>query len=134
MTSRRVAALIASGATASKLEARAVALEKLHNDIAMWVRWPRLQHSLRVDIDALRKASHLPPSTADHVEAVILQSVALNGTTVAAWPYIKALAGERWRRELEMGTRRLRGRGAMWYDNKAKRWALDEHYREGSRA
>ncbi len=123
MPSRQIAELLASGAPKRVLSARAVAMEKLHDDIAKCVRWPALQASLRADIDALRAASHEPQPLQEHIEALIYESIARQGSTQAAWPAVKALVGPaEWRRAIDTHTQRLRRRGLVRYE--AKRWVV----------
>ena len=51
-----ILALLERRAPDSTLKARAVAVEKLRDDIRLLVRWPALEASLHVDAQALRGA------------------------------------------------------------------------------
>jgi len=123
MTSRAIAELIAAGAPKSTLRARAAAMEKLHDDLAKWVPWPALQASLLEDIRALREAGYEARPLQEHIEALIYESIALQGSTQAAWPAVKALVGpDEWRRAIDVYTQRLRRRGLIRHEE--KRWVI----------
>lgn len=124
-TRQAVRRLLAGSAKDSQLKARAEALERLRDDIAVFVRWPALQASLDADAAALRAAIRAPAGVAPHaeLEQLILTSIADDGTTAGAWAQVRAQAGERsWRKVLDASTQRLRIRGLIRYEG--TRWVL----------
>ena len=77
------AALLAGGAPDRVLAARASAVEKLRDDLALLVRWPALQASLETDAQALRAAMRSGRTPSD-LDRQILVSIRSTGTTNAA--------------------------------------------------
>lgn len=122
-TSRQaVSALLAGGAPDRVLAARASAVEKLRDDLALLVRWPALQASLETDAQALRAAMRSGRTPSD-LDRQILTSIRSTGTTNAARAEAQRVAaGRDWRKVLDLHTRRLRRRGLIRHA--AGRWVV----------
>lgn len=122
-TSRQaVSALLAGGAPDRVLAARASAVEKLRDDLALLVRWPALQASLEADAQALRAAMRSGRTPSD-LDRQILVSIRSTGTTNAARAEAQRVAdGRDWRKVLDLHTRRLRRRGLIRHA--AGRWVV----------
>ncbi len=122
-TSRQaVIALLAGGAPDRVLAARASAVEKLRDDLALLVRWPALQASLETDAQALRAAMRCGRTPSD-LDRQILESIRSTGTTNAARAEAQRVAaGRDWRKVLDLHTRRLRRRGLIRHA--AGRWVV----------
>lgn len=116
-----VRTLLASGAPDRRLRARAGALEKLHDDIARFVRWPALQASLGADVAALRAAMRSAPTEHTELDRQILHSIRHSGGTDAAHAEAQRTAsGRDWRKLLDRRTQHLRRRGLIRHA--AGRW------------